>query len=86
MKASDVYKWQKVRRKGLPRYVGKYGSLIGLALALNDLGWKAISQPLTATDIIISGSVCLFAGLLLAPLFWLVHEYQYRQWFDKDLR
>lgn len=86
MKTTDVYKWQKVRRRGLPRYVVKYGPLIGVVLALTNLGWNALFQPITTADFALNGSVCLFAGFVLAPLFWLLHEYRYRQWFDKDFR
>lgn len=86
MKPTDVYKWQKVRRKGLIRYIGKYGSLLGFIFSVNDIGWKALSHSISITELLISWSVCFFCGFLIAPLFWLAHEYQYRQWFDKDLR
>lgn len=86
MKATDIHKWQKVRRKGIIHYVGKYGSLLGCVFFLNDIGWKALSHSITLTELLISWSICLLSGLIIAPIFWLVHEYQYRQWFDKDLR
>ena len=84
MKAADVYKWQKARRKGILRYVLKCGPLIALALVINSLSWKAIAHPLTTTEVIGDCLVALYGGFLIAPLFWLSHEHQYKRWYDKE--
>lgn len=82
MKDHDLYKWEVTRKKGLLRYVIKYGPLIALALFANDILWKALSQQTNHLNLLSVGLISLLGGLLLAPLFWLSYQYRYQRWQD----
>jgi len=92
---SDIAYWERIRQKGLGRFILLYGLLIsggGLFLIFGLiflLSWlrKAVGSPITSVTIIfVAGQlfftalVCLAGGVVNSLLTWVVEERLYKKY------
>lgn len=90
----DIAYWEKIRQKGLGRFIGRYGVLLTggmlfLAAGLVTLiSWlkQSAGKTVTITDLVILfgqlifvALVCLLGGIVNSLITWVVEERLYRK-------
>ncbi len=79
MEPSELKKWEEVSKKGILRYVFKYGALIALGFAAY-LSWYSLNpQELTGFDIAGVAIISLLGGIAISVILWyrkeIPHQY-----------
>ena len=84
MEPHQIEHWEKVRQKGVLRYILRYGCFIALGFAY--LSWLSLNSPkITGFDLAGITSTALLGGVAISLIFWYRKDipYQYIKQIQK---